>query len=127
MEFSSKDPFPEPCSKNTPKFILILGKNKHINEVFFKLWKIHIHKYIHIYLCTICIPGTQGSQKNATDLQDKALEVVLSHLMWALVFKHGYPTAALLLRQIPDSQIRHCSAEDEDVPGLLLLSLASWR
>lgn len=91
---------------------------------FFKLWKIHIHKYIHIYLCTICIPDAQGSQKSATDLQDKALEVVLSHLMRVLVFKRGYPTAALLLRQIPDSQICCYSVEDEDVP-VLLLSLTS--
>lgn len=84
-------------------------------KFFLKLWKIHINKYIHIWFCTICIPGAQGSQKSATDLQDKASEVVLSHVMWVLVFKREYPAPALLLRQIPDSQICRYSVEDEDV------------
>lgn len=49
MEFSSKDPFPEPCSKNTPKFILILGKNK-THKVFLNYGKYtYTNTYIAIF------------------------------------------------------------------------------
>lgn len=123
MEFSSKDPFPEPCSKNTPKFILILGKNK-THKVFLNYGK---YTYTNTYIA-IFAPFAYLVPKEAEECDKspgQGFKVVLSHLMRALVFKRGYPTAALLLRQIPDSQICHYSVEDEDVPVLLLLSLTS--
>lgn len=80
------------------------------------------HTQIHIYLHHL-IPGAQVSQKSASDLQDKALKVVLSHLMWMLGTKFGYPTAALLLSQIPNSPICHYNVEDEDTTLMFLSSI----
>lgn len=42
-----------------------------------------MESHIYIYIChfTICISGALAEQKNASDLLDLEIQVVLSHLM----------------------------------------------
>ena len=40
------------------------------------------YECLHVCKCTMCMPGTQGSQKRASDLLDLYSPVVANHLMW---------------------------------------------
>lgn len=60
---------------------------------------------MHVFLYTIYIPGAQGRQNNVSDLLDRELQVVPSHLMWILKTKLGYLTEAVPLRQVSITQM----------------------